>query len=138
MKTDDFEEQLQRQPFRKVPEAWRETILARAEAAQPVSRSEALPARSWWRELFWPCPQAWAGLAAAWIIMLVLNAQVSRTEQPALVKAKATPISQQTLIALQQQRQLQMELSGTEESPAMAEPARPRPRTQRAAEEIRA
>ncbi len=131
MKTDDFEQQLKRQPFRQVPERWREEILDKATAAQPVSRSERWSGWKWWRELLWPCPQAWAALGAAWIIMVGLNAHLSDNHVAPMVKRGPRQISQEMLMALQQQWHLRMELSGTGEPTTPAEPAQPRPRTQR-------
>ncbi len=138
MKTDEFEEQLKQQPFRKVPEGWRKEILGKAQAAQPVSRSQGNPIWRWWRELLWPCPQAWAALGAAWVVMLAINVHVGGAEHPTVAKVKATQISPEVLMALQQQRQLQIELSGPTETTAESERARPRPRTQRELEHLRA
>lgn len=57
---DRFEEQLQRQPFRRVPAAWRREIL------------NAAPAPSW-REWLWPSPVAWGAVAAAWVLIVALQ-----------------------------------------------------------------
>jgi hypothetical protein len=59
----DFENQLQRQPMRAVPPHWRKRILA----------ASAEPAPAGWRQWFWPCPQAWAALAAVWVLILGIN-----------------------------------------------------------------
>lgn len=74
MKPDDFESQLQRQPLRDLPAEWRTEILSAAQeaAAQTETANPSAPT-SWWRELLWPCPQAWAGLAAVWVVILGLN-----------------------------------------------------------------
>jgi hypothetical protein len=58
----DFEKRLQEQPMREIPGHWRATILAVAQTPP-----------AWWREWLWPCPRAWAGLAAAWVVILGLN-----------------------------------------------------------------
>ncbi|PYK58897.1 MAG: hypothetical protein DME21_14645, partial [Verrucomicrobia bacterium] len=77
MRPEDFEKQLQRQPLRKIPAEWRGEILDAARRAHEPQPSQ--PA-SWWRALLWPCPQAWAGLAAVWVLILALN---SVTREPA-------------------------------------------------------
>jgi hypothetical protein len=58
MKPDPLESELRRQPFRDIPSAWRNEILA---AARPT------PAASTWRDYLWPHPRAWAALGAAWV-----------------------------------------------------------------------
>src|SRR4051812_50230669 len=66
MNSNDFENELKSRAFRKVPEHWREQILAGAnQRAEP----EETPS-PWWRELFWPNPTAWGTLAAAWVLIL--------------------------------------------------------------------
>lgn len=70
---NDFEQELQRQPFREAPKAWRAEILARS---APSAR-EAAP---WtWRDWFWPSPIAWAGLAASWLLLW----EIDRADRPA-------------------------------------------------------
>src|ERR1051325_9602550 len=72
MNDHDFEKRLSEQTFRPLPAEWRREILAQARiAGQPSPIAE--PAITWWRALLWPSPRAWAGLAAVWIILLVLN-----------------------------------------------------------------
>lgn len=77
MNSDDFEKQLQCQPLRELPGDWRAEILR--EATNAVAHPDRLltsaaTKQAWWREWLWPCPQAWAGLAAVWMIILGLNA----------------------------------------------------------------
>ena len=91
MKPDDFEKQLQRQPLRETPAAWREEILQAARSASVSLPSHpATQASSWWQEWLWPCPQAWAGLAALWIVVLGLNLTAPPDEATAL--ASTTPV----------------------------------------------
>ena len=71
MNDSDLEQRLRRQAFRKPPAAWREEMLAAADAGRSVRltrKSERVPAwRQRMRELFWPHPVAWAALAAIWL-----------------------------------------------------------------------
>ena len=71
---DDLERRLEGQPFRRLPPEWREEIVAAARAAAR-SRSATLEFRAppWWHRVFWPNPVAWAGVAAAWMAILILN-----------------------------------------------------------------
>ena len=69
----DFEKQLQQQSLKKIPTAWRAEILQAAPSAASRPASPIGHHISWWRELLWPCPQAWAGLVAVWGLIVVLN-----------------------------------------------------------------
>lgn len=89
MKPDSLEAELHRQPFRPLPPAWREEILA---AAAPA----AAPG---WRDYLWPHPRAWAALAAAWVAtagffvagrLATGTTRISETEQ-ALTLAWSAP-----------------------------------------------
>src|SRR3954464_9593388 len=74
MNNDDFENRLRQQPFRSPPPAWREKILKSARALEPQRASAPAETQgTWWRALLWPSPHAWAGLAAVWLILLVMN-----------------------------------------------------------------
>jgi len=109
MNTDDFEKQLEHQPMRQIPAAWRREILDAAGSIHNPQLSTVSSQRtSWWRELLWPCPQAWAGLAAVWLLILGLNAA---TREPARVAktAHASP-PREVLMALREQRRLFVEL----------------------------
>ncbi len=131
MKPDEFEQQLQRQPLRSPPEEWRREIL---EAANAAARAQTPafnpPCEPWWREWLWPSPRAWAGLAAAWVIILALN--TARLTTPAGVASVSPPPSREMIMALSEQRRELAELLGDaqERSPA-AKPAPPRPRSER-------
>src|SRR5438552_14253870 len=103
MNADDFDKRLQRQTLRPIPHEWRSEILdaaRRADDPQP-STFNSQPT-SWWRELLWPCPQAWAGLAAAWVLILALNAA---TREPVQVANSAgAPTAREVLMALKEQK----------------------------------
>jgi hypothetical protein len=107
MKPDDFEAQLQRQPLRDLPAEWRTEILSVAQEAmaQPETVKPTVPT-SWWRELLWPCPQAWAGLAAVWVVILGLNWLNNRPTdgQPLQARRELTP--EERMAFIEQQRLL--------------------------------
>ena len=134
MKPDEFEQQLQRQPLRPIPAEWRTEILAAARAAGP--RPSALDAQSasWWRELLWPSPLAWAGVAAAWAVILALNS-AAWSDADATAAARRPPAPPAVIeMALAQRRQLMSSLFDTAPVEAAApppEPARPQPHSQR-------
>jgi hypothetical protein len=82
MKPDEFEQQLQSQPRRAIPSEWRVEILEAAHTASRVLASRTTRDATrvpWWREWLWPCPQAWAGLAAVWMILVALQITASST-----------------------------------------------------------
>jgi len=136
---DDFEERLQRQPWRPLPPAWREEILGAAQAAA----KSALPASSAqadWRSLLrarlnallWPHPKAWAGLVAVWIVVMGLNLSSREAAAPGIAPQAALP-SRQMRELLRQQDQMLAELVGPVEKPLADRPrqAAPRPRSAR-------
>ncbi len=131
MKPDEFEQQLQRQPLRSPPEEWRREILEAANAAARA-RSPAFspPGEPWWREWLWPSPQAWSGLAAAWVIILALN--TARPGTPAEIANGSPPPSREMIMALyEQRRELSELLDNAQETAPARKPAPPRPRSER-------
>ena len=112
MNGDDFEEHLRRQPLRPVPGEWRDQIL-RTAAARDDRRTQASSplVTSWWRELLWPSPQAWAGLAAVWLLIFLVNVSDVRSKTPSNSRIPA-PSGEAALI-LQEQRRLMAELIGS-------------------------
>ena len=107
MNTDDYENNLARQPVRDVPPEWRHSILT---AAHAVTRQEPVTATSSWpnwgalREWLWPTPRAWAALGACWVFMLgaqiLLRHGVSDMERgPARAMAPILLSQQQNLMA---------------------------------------
>ncbi len=81
MKPEDFEQQLQRQTIRQLPESWRSQILSAAQRAHESSQAASETTRrtifhslkSHVSACFWPSPGAWAGLAAVWIAIAIIN-----------------------------------------------------------------
>jgi hypothetical protein len=126
----EFEQRLRRQPVKKVPGEWRAEILGAARAAemnqrqQEVSREFTFAAtrRSWLSTishqlstLLWPHPRAWAGLAAVWVCIFMLN--FSMREKPPML-AEKTPSSgpsAEMVSQLKQQQRMLAELIGAPE-----------------------
>ncbi|MDE3068310.1 MAG: hypothetical protein KGJ60_12255 [Verrucomicrobiota bacterium] len=114
---DHFEQRLSRQPLRRVPAEWRGEILTTAQEGA-VSHPPAPAARdsifstfaTGLSALLWPCPQAWAGLAAVWILILAVDFS-TRDRTPALAE-KAAPPSPEVVAQLRQQQRLLAELIG--------------------------
>ncbi len=135
---DEFEKRLKAQPLRPVPAEWRAEILraaaAQAEDSQPQHSPEPFGARIWaWaRGLVAPYGKAWAGLAAAWVVILGLHL-VSRDDSARPMARGLTRPSPQMREMLAQQARVMAELLGPVERPAPG-PAlqrwRPAPRSQ--------
>jgi hypothetical protein len=132
--TEQFELRLSRQSLRKIPGEWRAEILVAAD----VNRREGVRAftsaatiRLRLREIFWPAPAAWAGLAAVWIFIFAVN--FSMRDKTPVVAEKVLPPSPEVVAELRQQKLLFAELIGSSDA-REAEPPKffPRPRTERA------
>jgi hypothetical protein len=136
---DDFEQKLQRQPLRSVPTGWREEILTVAESAVgarhplPVTRPSWLSTlNSQLSTLLWPHPKAWAGLAAVWILIFVVN--FSTRDQSPVMTEKSAPPSPEVMVELRQQQRLLVELIGPRDT-SDADRSKsyvPQPRSERA------
>ena len=100
MNFDEFENKLRGQPRREIPLEWRREILA------PLRRRTEAPV-SWWRQLLWPHPAAWASLATAWVAIVALNL-AGAPEGPSYAAGKP---SLDTRVAYQERQRLWAELS---------------------------
>src|SRR2546427_258934 len=129
MSTNDFEKRLQRLHMRPIPREWRGEILdaaRRAGAHQLSTPSSRTTPR--WRELLWPCPQAWACVAAVWVVVLLLN--LASHDPVRVAKASNPAPAQELFMALREHRRLLAELI---ETPPLVEPQKPfepRPRSE--------
>ena len=136
---DDFEQRLQRQTLRQIPAEWRAEILHAADtvAGSRPSPLDFRPAgfvstlNHQLSTILWPSPQAWAGLAAIWVVILAVDFSV-REPSPVLAR-KSSPPSPEVIVQLRQQQRLLAELIGARETHD-AEPQQffPRPRSDRA------
>ncbi len=107
----DFEKQISQQPVKPLPPSWKDGILRAArEAAEsrprPVQTTRGA-LRCWLRDLLWPSPVAWGGLAAVWVVMLGFGsvAQNDRAARPV-----ASVSRQQLQMVREQQNWLRQEL----------------------------
>ena len=66
------------------------------------------------RQLLWPHPKAWAGLAVVWIFIFVLN--FSMRDKTPVVAEKVAPPSPEVVAELRQQQRLFAELIGSTET----------------------
>jgi hypothetical protein len=107
-----------------------------AAAATPKQNEQPRPARfvDSCREFFRIPRLAWAGLAAAWAIIIALNIASSETPpaNTALAESSTTRRSPEMLQALREQKRLFAELIGAASEKADAEAPRfvPRPRSE--------
>jgi hypothetical protein len=138
MEPDNLEERLQSLPIRTVPGAWRQEILGAARETagprQPVSEVRPAP---WWRIWLWPCPGAWAGVAAVWCVILALNLGVGRSERSVVDRSAPPPVPAQVRVAFDEQRRLLADLDLPTCSTLRLPPAViPRPRSCRRPEQF--
>lgn len=133
MKNDPFENQLRRQPLRQPPADWRKEILSiAARQARQESNISPQPTFFWWRTLFWPAPQAWAGLAAVWVAILGLQF-LSGGDSPTPPQTSQASPSRQIEYALREKHRLYVELLNETGTNSVAEPPRrfvPGPRSE--------
>lgn len=135
MNTDDFEKQLQRQSLRQPPAAWREEILAVANAnirnEAPVGEPGLLAG---WRTLFARFPVAWGAVAALWLVIIGANSLVSG---PSITVSAGASAPRVAMAAWSLQRaQVNLLANGLTDLPDIAPPretpsAPPRPRSER-------
>ncbi len=105
----------------------REILLARHQAAAPKldeirraivaglrpspPRESGIPfALILWRELIWPCRRTWAGLAAAWLAILVFNHSQSESTPVASAQVHTPPA--EIRLALREQHRVLEEILG--------------------------
>ena len=129
---NEFEQRLQRVPLKSPPAEWRAEILAAAERNRRSPKGESSWARfgAGWRSLFWPHPQAWAGLAAVWVVIALLHFSQRGDGPKAVLAEKSAPPLPEMLAELQQQKQLLVELLSQRGAGEADRPKRPGPHTE--------
>ena len=75
-----------------------------------------------WRDWLWPCPRAWTGLAAAWLVILGLNLATGKS--PAQMGDAIAPYSNEAFLELRQQQAMLAKLISP---PAAVESEPPQP-----------
>jgi hypothetical protein len=83
-----------------------------------------------WQELVWPCRRTWAGLAAVWVVLALVN--VTQRDGSPAVMAKSAP-STAILLTFRDQQKILNELFADRALPLDAERPRifsPKPRTE--------
>ena len=144
MKTDDFEERLQRQAPREIPASWREGILRTARnstpSANPPHHGLFATVRHFLSNLRPPQRAAWGSLAAIWIVILALNISARDDSPRSQSSRSAASVSPDTLEALKEQQLLLAELVGRPEPRKVdhRKPAAPGPRSQRREDSVNA
>lgn len=121
----DFEQHLQNQRPRQIPESWRNEILSHARDSVAHETSGIRDQASGFKRLsslishlstalLWPHPKAWTGLAAVWLVIGWLNWSTMQPETSMLAvrRPDASSISPGQLASLTEQRRLQRELLG--------------------------
>jgi len=109
------------------PELWnRAEELVRAAAARKTAAhaGRGQPSEPWWRAWLWPSPQFYAGVAALWIVMLVVH--FSYLGEPAQAQATTSPPSPAVQSALAEQRRELAAMLGSAGAPGAASATRPR------------
>lgn len=139
MKPDDFEQRLQRQALRPIPAEWREGILTAAESAASTCHPPRAGRSPWLSILhdqlsaiLWPNPQAWAGLAAVWILIFAVD--FSLRDKTPVAAGRSAPPSQEVVAEMKQQQRMLAELIGARDEHAAdrSKSLAPQPRSERA------
>ena len=132
MNSDDFEHRLRQLQPPVIPAAWRAEILETAEKARAAAQIEAAVAPPSWRDWFWPCPQAWAGLAAVWVAILVFNYAGRGMPEGASERIRSPGSQPDLAVLFEQQRKLSelLEQRLSKSTPAPKSSDRPGPRAQ--------
>jgi hypothetical protein len=101
-----------------------------APGSQDIATTLArLPLRVW-TELFWRCRRIWGGLAAAWLVIIVVNVQ--SLEEPSATQSGSGGASPAFWTFVVEQNRLLTELGDVAPTPpAQQPPPAPRPRSDR-------
>lgn len=103
-----------------------EDLAAEARGQRPPSLSLAEIAQNFWLETIWPWRRVWAGVGAAWVVILGMSLASSDSPQPV---AQPSRLSPEVRAVLQQQEQLLTQLLGVEAPPPPPRTSKPGPRS---------
>ena len=119
------------QPDPTVQRQWARAVQA-AGGPEPVRRlTPAMAFLDWWQDVIWPCRRIWAGMAAVWVVLLVVN--LSGRDHSQTLARKSSPPTPEMIMTFRQQESLLIELIGPS-SPTEVERQKtflPKPRTER-------
>jgi hypothetical protein len=139
MNTDEFEQQLARQPLRQPPAHWREEILnASVSSVTPPPVTVADGIITGWRQWFQKLPLAWGAVAVVWVGIVGINALLfsptkTTASSPATLAAQS-PISVWSWQRAQTAFMANGQLEFPEDAPEPQKPVRVnRPRSDRRA-----
>ena len=128
----NWEENFSRiQPDPAVQRQWARAVQA-AGGPEPVRRlTLAMAFRDWWQDVIWSCRRIWAGLAAVWVVLLVVN--LSGRDHSQTLAWKSSPPSSEMIMTFRQQESLLTELIGPSGSGEVERQKTflPKPRTER-------
>lgn len=77
---DEFDKRLSQIELNEPPPNLRAEVLQSIPTASGATE-RATPNIPWWKEFFWPCPQAWLGMASLWAIMIAIHFGTDPTEK---------------------------------------------------------
>jgi hypothetical protein len=118
------------QPGEAVKERW-------ARAIQSAARPQAVPPRAvaagfagWWREVVWSSRGIWAGLAAAWV--LIVAGQLSLRDHTQTFATRTPHPTKEVMMAFREQQAILNELLADHSAPREADRPKvpPKPRTE--------
>jgi len=120
------------QPSQTARTRWARAV-AEAARPRPVRRlTPAMAFREWWHDVIWPWRRVWAGVAAAWLVILAGN--VSLREPSSAFTEKSAAPSQEAIASFRDQQKILAELLAGDSAPRDAERQNifsPKPRTER-------
>jgi hypothetical protein len=119
-------------------DAIRRKLVTGLNAADPKAQSRPTGPLAWclrvsnklWQELIWPSRRIWAGLAAVWILIFIVNFSQRDGSQSLTAKSMSPP---ETMMTFHDQQKLLDELFADRSLPVDAERPKiylPKPRTQ--------
>ena len=116
----------------KLDQMWTENLSTKLRSERTPAPENVFLAAGWklWSELVLPSRRIWAGLACAWMAIVILN--VASSEPSSKVANKVVPPSLEEAQALVEQRRMLAQLIGPLSQPAYTQKrASPGPRSDR-------